>query len=359
MKRVFIIIVLAGMFIISAYSQRPPTDLNWELFWEDDFNPINTNIWNSLPCQFEKNHINVFTKRLDNVYTISHHLVLRAKRETYTCNGETRYYTGGIVAAKADYFVRYGYIEAKIIIPYIKGVKSSFWTFNTNPTGNGDAGEIDIFEVQGSAPSTIMGTNLWKYYCDCENYTCVSCSELYKQQCPDYNSSVLCYGQNVAIPSYANVSRTYAIEWSPAKFIWYVEGAAVRNFPNPGIHELVSTTLQLGVIKDPAPDETLPFPDQEMLIDYVRVYKLKFDCDTTVTEITNYDNPQLPNYYDYKVKKSISLSGISSLTSGQNVSLRATDYIELTDGFYVPSDAELYLDNNPCEVQTIKKKKGE
>ena len=86
-----------------------------------------------------------------------------------------------------------------------------------------------------------------------------------------------------------------------------------------------------------------------MYIDQANAYKLKYDCKTPINEILNYDQPLSPNYYDYKVKKSISLSGISSLKSGQNVSLRATDFIELKAGFEVPIGAELYLDINPCE----------
>ena len=55
------------------------------------------------------------------------------------------------------------------------------------------------------------------------------------------------------------------------------------------------------------------------------------------------------NTYNYAVKKSISLSGVSSLSLGQNVFLRATDFIELKAGFEVPLGAELYLDVTPCE----------
>ena len=75
----------------------------------------------------------------------------------------------------------------------------------------------------------------------------------------------------------------------------------------------------------------------------VNAYQIKYDCKTPIIEISDYDN------FDYRVKKSITLSSASSLLSGQNVSLRATDFIELTNGFEVPEGAELYLDVNPCE----------
>jgi hypothetical protein len=95
--------------------------------------------------------------------------------------------------------------------------------------------------------------------------------------------------------------------------------------------------------------DTTLFPSY-YYIDQVNAYQLKYDCTgstSVVNEIANY------NTFNYAVKKSISLSGIYSLSSWQNVALRATYFIELKDGFYVPADAELYLDNNPCENMNV------
>jgi len=38
---------------------------------------------------------------------------------------------------------------------------------------------------------------------------------------------------------------------------------------------------------------------------------------------------------------------LTPLPANRDISLRVTDFIELKDDFYVPGNAELYLDNNP------------
>ena len=38
MKKGIMILVIAGLFIIPAWSQNPPVDKNWEAVFQDDFN---------------------------------------------------------------------------------------------------------------------------------------------------------------------------------------------------------------------------------------------------------------------------------------------------------------------------------
>jgi hypothetical protein len=53
------------------------------------------------------------------------------------------------------------------------------------------------------------------------------------------------------------------------------------------------------------------------------------------------------------VQKSITLSGATTIPAGSNISLRATDFIELKAGFEVPTGRELYLDVTPCLLTII------
>ena len=80
-----------------------------------------------------------------------------------------------------------------------------------------------------------------------------------------------------------------------------------------------------------------------MYVDYVKVYQLKCDKNTVVTKIPNF------NTYNYAVKKSISLSGATIIPKSSNISLRATDFIELKPGFETPLGTEMYLDVSPCQ----------
>jgi hypothetical protein len=88
-----------------------------------------------------------------------------------------------------------------------------------------------------------------------------------------------------------------------------------------------------------------PFPS-DMLVDYVKVYKLKTDCNT-ILNLCNYNF----GTHDNKVKQSIIIgngSCVNSLIIGQNVYLRASEGILINGDFTVPQGAELYIDANPC-----------
>jgi hypothetical protein len=82
-----------------------------------------------------------------------------------------------------------------------------------------------------------------------------------------------------------------------------------------------------------------------MYVNQINAYELKSDCDnnTALNEILDFEA------YDYKVKKSITMSNATTIPQGNNISLRASDFIELKAGFEVPLGAELYLDINPCD----------
>jgi len=58
-------------------------------------------------------------------------------------------------------------------------------------------------------------------------------------------------------------------------------------------------------------------------------------------------------WVNYAVKKSISLSSTTTIPQNNKICLRATDFIELKNGFEVPLGAELYLDVTPCESAGI------
>jgi len=366
MKTYLIITVLAGMFVIPAFGQEPDkgigippglgaqpsyppehpaVDKHWELAWGDDFNFYNDTIWSSPACFIRNSDdIHFYTNRPENMNIKNGNLVLWAKKGNYTCNGKTLPYTGGYLDTNDNFCSKYGYIEAQIKLPYMYGVKSAFWTYRHHNNPDDNANEIDIFEMLGHDPSTIMGTNLHMYYCpkgcgpECKNVP------LNAQCCPGCDTRVNNHQMDVIMPDYANTYRTYAIEWTPTKFIWYVDGVSMRNFPNPGIHGLVKIILQLGFLKDNPPSST--FTDQEMLVDYVRVYKLI--CGNEVINSSSYN---FDSYDNTKLKKSITIGGngaSNTIANGKNVVMRATDFIEIKGEFTASLGASLYLDVNAC-----------
>ncbi len=79
-----------------------------------------------------------------------------------------------------------------------------------------------------------------------------------------------------------------------------------------------------------------------MYVEEFKAFKLLYDCNTTVNEIPNFMT------YDHKVKKSITLSSQTTIPPGSSESFRATDFVELKNGFEVPLGAALYIDITPC-----------
>ena len=348
-KLIFSLFCLIHYFVSA---QTPSNDLNWQLKWEDNFHALNTNIW-EVYDHFDHwgNPYSISLSR--NVYLNNDTLVLRAKSECYCCPLDPNYineywckhqwltsdcyqYTDGNVKSKPAYDTKFGYFEAKIKMTYRKGVYYAFWTFRGGHSQYVNASEIDIFETCGIAPNTLT-TNVHTCYPDDDP----NCIKPYLLQ----------------INTFPNLDYTtwhiYAVEWDANRIIWYLDGKPFRTLENKNLDNYGNSVIDSSQIKlgnaIPYPDKlvppynTAPF-EEYMYVDYVKVYQLKCDKNTVVTQIPNF------NTYNYKVNKLISLNSTTVIPPNSNITLRATDYIELTNGFEVPLGSELYLDVSPCEM---------
>ena len=144
--------------------------------------------------------------------------------------------------------------------------------------------------------------------------------------------------------SWANGSwHKYAIEWSPSRIIFYVDDTPVRDMANPGVIDPVMLILSTGLDAGPVTGTGFPL---KMNVDYVKVYDLITDCNTSMS-YCNYDF----SLYDHKVKKEIFIGNgacSNNLSVGENIYLRATDQVVITGDFTVPVGAELFIDVNSC-----------
>jgi len=326
MNRTFILAMCCLLMHNNAFMQTPANDPHWQFAWGDEFDFFNSNIWSKGTDPHTQD--DTVVSRPENVFVSNGNLVLRLLKENYIHNGRLYHYTNGVVI-NYNPGMQFGYIEASMKLPHGRGLWPSFWAWKLHPNASNEA-EIDIFEMKGERPSNSMTTNL---------HTC------FKESNPNCIEN---YYQKIDLSNFDYTNwNTYAIEWTPTKFIWYVNGIVVRNSPNPGIIDPVRIIMGTGLDKN-VENLTTSFP-ADMLVDYVRVYRLKCDKSTVVTQISNF------NTYNYAVKKSISLSSTTTIPQNSHISLRATDFIELKDGFVVPLGAELYLDTSPCEMsKTIK-----
>lgn len=330
------------------FGQTPSNDPHWQLLWQDDFNTLNTNIWN-VANNFDHygNELQVYTNRADNIFINNGNLVLRAKFEDYSCpsgsygcvrqntTGQHYSFTSAWVETQPTYLLHYGYVEAKIKLPYGKGFWPAFWTFTDNPSYQ----EIDIFEMTQGALEECHRTPEHQFRDSIihagTNIHLLSCDTLC---CDDPYSSPSTYLINDFTQWH-----TYGLEWSPTRIIWYVDGYPVRYFQNTsaGLTAPTSIILNLAISSSVAVVATFP---ADMLIDYVKVYELNSDCSDFINT-TNYNF----STYDNIEKNFIKIGhggGNNSLINGQDVKLRASEFIELSGDFYVPLGASLFLDGN-------------
>jgi beta-glucanase (GH16 family) len=343
MKKIIIVIVLAGLFIAPALGQNPPQDKNWEVVFQDDFNTFNTQRWlKQLGPGNPGAGIGegVPFRTYENILIENGKLILRVSKENHVCVnfGTCRYsnrihsYTSGGIQSCVPY--HYGYYEMYAKLPSCYGF-SPGWMFHDSKSSSIDGcwyNEINLIEVN-TCRNDAYDIGIHAHF-----------------GCPLGGDQAI---YNAVEYTYGDGYHWYGLEWDRDYVTWYLDRKAVKRLlnsvnGNAGVQHPMYIHLGIALSETQNLPWTCAIPTntqfpKDMLIDQVNAYRLKCDKNTVVNEIINY------NTFSYAVKKSISLSSLSSLSSGKNVTLRATDFIELKSGFEVPLGAELYLDINPCE----------
>lgn len=346
--RLFLLVFSLCWCFTFGFSQTPANDLHWEFVWGDEFNgtTLNTNIWYIMDnYDHGGNERQVHID--DNVSLSNGNLEIIIKNEVYSCPswainpnyfcirqynlGQPYQYTSGCIQSMPANNIKYGYMEARMKVDYGYGLWPAFWTFVGDTLINGipsplqgisNAAEIDIAELVGSLGPNILPSNIHKVF-------------------PDGGV----YGLDLVPNGYHWSSwHIYAVEWSPEKIIWYLDGNIVRIILNHGIVDSVKLIFGMG-LELGADISSLSFP-KKMYVDYTRVYKYRKDCSTSL----NLCSYWFPNH-DNKVKKKITIgngSCTNSVLSGQNIKLRASEEILINGNFEVIFGGELYMDVNSC-----------
>jgi beta-glucanase (GH16 family) len=166
---------------------------------------------------------------------------------------------------------KYGRIEARMKLPFGKGLWPAFWMLPTDRVYGGWAasGEIDVMEAINlkSGPNEVHGTLHYGGAWPANVHT----------------------GTNYRPPS--NVWEnfyTYAVEWEEGEFRWFVDQkhyatqtkwrtTAAAAFPAPFDQKFhIILNVAVGGQWPGPPDGTTTFP-QELVVDYVRVYACSTD----------------------------------------------------------------------------------
>ncbi|GAA1869458.1 family 16 glycosylhydrolase [Myceligenerans crystallogenes] len=198
---------------------------------------------------------NYTTSRNNSALDGNGNLVITARREA---DGG---YTSARMTTKGKYQPQYGRIESRIKIARGQGIWPAFWMLGGQFPGTPwpNSGEIDIMENVGKEPHRVHGT----------------------LHGPGY-SGAGGIGAAYTHPqgwSFADDFHTFAIDWSPDRISWSVDGTVYQtrtpaDVPGTWVYNqqfFMILNLAVGGAWPGYPDGTTQFP-QQMVVDYVRVY---------------------------------------------------------------------------------------
>lgn len=192
-------------------------------------------------------------------------LVIDVLRESHVGpDGIARDYTSARLKTQGLFSQAYGRFEARLKLPQGRGIWPAFWMLGADITSVGwpACGEIDVMENVGHEPGVTHGT----------------------LHGPGY-SGASGVGGRFTLPAgrrFADDFHVFAVEWEPAALRFYVDGQLYQTrtpadlppggrwvFDHPFFLLL---NVAVGGHWPGPPDETTVFP-QQMLVDYVRVYR--------------------------------------------------------------------------------------
>ena len=226
----------------------------WALQWADEFDgaTLDAANWIAVDGAANVNNEREYYTPSD-VYLENGSLVLRSQVRSMGGRG----YTSGEVRTGTKRAVHAGTaVEWRTQIPTGKGIWPANWLVNTPCDGiNGCGGswppEIDVLEIQGSAPDNNLMTHWWGTYPGQQHET------------SQYAGTQLSSGYH-----------TIRLEWFPDSIMWYIDGTVrakhTQNITVGNLQLVMNTAV--GGDFDGNPDVTTVFP-QYHRIDYVRVYR--------------------------------------------------------------------------------------
>jgi beta-glucanase (GH16 family) len=275
MARNVSLFLLAVGTCILAVAQTPPTSpaaAPWTLTWSDEFNgpegsPVDASKWvtETGGNGWGNDELEYYTNRLQNAYQHEGNLVIKVLQEKYTgADGVSRNYTSARLKTLGTFEQTYGRFEARIKIPRGQGILPAFWMLGNDIDKSGwpACGEIDIMENIGKEPAMVHGTIHGPGYSGAEGIGSPYSISDGKAVADDY--------------------RVFAVEWEPSAIRFYVDEHLYATRTPADLPKgtkwvydhpfFLLLNVAVGGGWPGSPDATSTFP-QEMLVDYVRVYR--------------------------------------------------------------------------------------
>jgi uncharacterized protein (TIGR03437 family) len=287
--RTVIAFACAALFAaISAPAQSAPAQTAWQLVWSDEFNgsagsPPNPSNWNYDlgGGGWGNGEAETYTNSPNNVFQDGQgNLVIQAIRDSSGNFTSARLQTGapGASTQTTDLSWQYGLVEARIKLPFGLGVWPAFWMLGEDIASVSwpQCGEVDIMENFGTFNNNASVNN-----------GTIHGPSSSAAGAPDYNggdgigaSTTLPFGETVY-----DDYHVYAVEWSQNSVEFFVDGVSYETrtpaaLPSgaPWVFDSPFFILLNLAIGGPStflgtPDASAPFPNQDLVVDYVRVYQ--------------------------------------------------------------------------------------
>ncbi|MFN0068670.1 MAG: glycoside hydrolase family 16 protein [Limisphaerales bacterium] len=265
-----IAVLLSLAVLVLARTATATTNLPaWSLVWADEFNAgtrpdpafwghdLGGHGWGN-------NELQTYTSRPENARIENGHLVIEARRETFTgMDGRTRDFTSARLKTQGRATWTYGRFEARIQVPEGQGLWPAFWMLGADITTVSwpACGEIDVMENIGREPATVQGSVHGPGY---------------------FGSNPV--GRDYQLPAgqrFADDFHLFAVEWETNRIRWLVDNQPFLTvFPQslpPGGQWVFNKpfflilNVAVGGNWPGSPDGSTPFP-QKMRVDYVRAY---------------------------------------------------------------------------------------
>lgn len=215
-----------------------------------------------LPAGWGNNELQYYTDRPENITVQNGVLVITANEESF--GGAN--YTSGRLISQGLFEQQYGRFEARIRLPYGKGIWPAFWLLGNDCDENAwpQCGEIDVMEYLGDAPTVVFGSVHGPQFSGGE-----SISKQYELENDRFDTGFHIFG----------------IEWGPDYINHYVDGDLYQSITpetvsneTDGAGEWVFNrpfyiilNIAVGGNLPGSPNSETEFP-QRMIVDYVRVF---------------------------------------------------------------------------------------
>jgi beta-glucanase (GH16 family) len=268
-------LLVALLILLACDSTATRKIEEWTLAWSDEFDgpagaPVDGATWvaDTGGQGWGNQERQYYTTRAENVSLDGGgRLVITARAEPpdspYGCWYGTCRYSSARLKTKGRFEPTYGRVEARIRIPRGQGIWPAFWMLGANidQVGWPRCGEIDVMENIGREPAVVHGT----------------------LHGPGYSGGSSIGGTyTLTTALFADDYHVFAVEWAPGEVRWLVDEREYRRITPADLPPGTSWVfdhpffLLLNVAVGGAwpgdPDASTVLP-QQMLVDYVRVYR--------------------------------------------------------------------------------------